>query len=203
MKDFFDKWATRKQHCRTRIFPLYAKSDCLSAFSRLPTYQLADFPWVQQSSYELVDFQFVKRRRIHVRVYDKMLVLFDGKEPEDPTTEDGQPRQKIALVPTVGWGAFTICPQVGKSAAYFRNQRLSCGSIWELLKEYTSNRSNPAWKCLASELIYTNWNKRLSLDYKHHKWTIRGTGELCDGVESWEIDDHTGAIQYLGSSTAP
>ena len=35
------------------------------------------------------------------------------------------------------------------------------------------------------------------------KWIGRLTGDRCKGVESWEIDDATGAIKHLGSSTSP
>ena len=39
--------------------------------------------------------------------------------------------------------------------------------------------------------------------YQQGKWTLRNTGKTCDGVESWEMDDATRAIKYLGSSTTP
>ena len=35
------------------------------------------------------------------------------------------------------------------------------------------------------------------------KWVGRLTGDRCKGLESWEIDDDTGAIKYLGSSITP
>ena len=85
-----------------RFQSLYAKSDCPSAFSRLPTHKLADFPWLPQSSYELVDFRWVERRPIHERVYENMLglfiELFNGKEPEKPALV--QPKQEPVPMPT-------------------------------------------------------------------------------------------------------
>ena len=81
-----------------RFQSLYAKSDCPSAFSRLPTHKLADFPWLPQSSYELVDFRWVERRPIHERVYENMLDLFNGKDPEKPAPV--QPRQAPVTMPT-------------------------------------------------------------------------------------------------------
>ncbi len=41
------------------------------------------------------------------------------------------------------------------------------------------------------------------LHYTGHtgKWIGRLTGDRCKGLESWEIDDATGAIKYVGSST--
>ena len=80
-----------------RFQSLYAKSDCPSAFSRLPTHKLADFPWLPQSSYELVDFRWVERRPIHERVYENMLGLFNGREPEKPAFV--QPRQEPVPMP--------------------------------------------------------------------------------------------------------
>ena len=35
------------------------------------------------------------------------------------------------------------------------------------------------------------------------KWTVRASGFGCDGLETWEIDDATAAIEYLGLSKVP
>ena len=90
---------------------------------------------------------------------------------------------------------------------YTLNQELIEG----LLKEYVSDIGNPGRHCLTSPRGRSKRNLRgnlMSLNYptydgENNKWTLRATGDDCTGIESWEIDDATGAIKYLGSSTSP
>ena len=84
-----------------------------------------------------------------------------------------------------------------------------------LLVEYTTGGGgrNPGWKCL-TELKWPNLQSptlRRNLlaenfpeyDGETGNWTLRVTGDRCKGLETWEINDATGAIKYLGSSTSP
>ena len=80
--------------------------------------------------------------------------------------------------------------------------------VYGLLREYVSDPfvSDTDVTCIAIE----DWkNKRvlrrdsLDLRYIDGKWTLYHTGSRCKGLETWEIDDATGAITYLGSSTSP
>ena len=246
-----------------RFQSLYAKFDCPSAFSRLPTHKLvdfpwlqqsshklADFPWLQQSSHELVDFRWVKRRPTHERVYENMLELFNGKEPEKPALV--QPKQEPVPMPApvpateerplklsrsietfrprgpVGVGRSSVPSQIPRPRETATKPlwpiqvyptptstpHLSRPLIYGLLHEYVSDISNPGWKCMTyltkPEALglgqrYAAVRTDVVLAYARQtgKWTGRLTGDRCKGVESWEIDDATGAIKYVGSSTAP
>ena len=89
--------------------------------------------------------------------------------------------------------------------------RLNRSLINGLLKEYVSDESNPSFECLKRPTIgiWSSIEVRRDIDINVEKrpgspkWTIRASRAGCNGVETWEIDDATGAITYLGSSTAP
>ena len=82
-----------------------------------------------------------------------------------------------------------------------------------LLQEYVTGGggSNPGRECLVEPVYLPKRWLRIELldhtfpeyDGKTGNWTLRVTGDRCKGLETWEIDDATGAIKYLGSSTAP
>jgi len=249
-----------------RFQSLYAKFDCPSAFSRLPTHKLADFPWLPrlpQPSHELVDFRWVERRPIYEGVYENMLglfiELFNGREPEKPALV--QPKQEPAPMPTTAPAPEETPLKPSRSIETFRPRlpvgvdrssvpsqiprpretatkplwpvqvyptptstpHLSSSLLQGLLREYASDKSNPGWKCmtyLAGFRMHNqpDWitvdgfepfsialNPDMVLRYtgRTGKWVGRLTGDRCKGLESWEIDDATGAIKYLGSTTSP
>ena len=73
-----------------------------------------------------------------------------------------------------------------------------------LLTEYISYEGNPGQECLrfrGMQMLSTDW--RANYNSENGTWMVRSTGKNCTGIESWEIDDATGAITYLGSSTSP
>ena len=84
--------------------------------------------------------------------------------------------------------------------------------IGGLLTEYVSDETSPGRECLViggsfrgmSDIDYDLEFNRLrwltSVDGNGFNWTIRATGGNCKGLEKWEIDDNTGAIEYLGPS---
>ena len=100
---------------------------------------------------------------------------------------------------------------------------LSRSLLLGLFREYASDKSNPGWKCMTYQPGISLHKQRdwltvdgfepfsialkpdIVLHYTGHtgKWIGRLTGDRCKGLESWEIDDATGAIKYLGSSTSP
>ena len=82
------------------------------------------------------------------------------------------------------------------------------GLLPGLLQEYVSDLdvSDMDTKCIRYNLLGSRafvGLKAVKWRYMDGKWTIRNTGSDCTGIETWEIDDATGAIKYLGSSTAP
>ena len=83
--------------------------------------------------------------------------------------------------------------------------RLNRSLINGLLEEYISDESNPFFECLT--LSHWPGVLRPDIDVDNNpgssKWTTRASGAGCNGIETWEIDDATGAITYLGSSTSP
>ena len=84
---------------------------------------------------------------------------------------------------------------------------LTSDLISGLLREYIEelDLKSPGIDCLVRFDIYSDAHLLPLEDptYQQGKWTLRKSGSTCDGVESWEIDDATGAIKYLGSSTTP
>ena len=83
------------------------------------------------------------------------------------------------------------------------------GLLGGLIQEYVSDLdvSDMDVKCITHDGRYgartfVGFNA-IKWSYMDGKWTIRNTGDDCAGIETWEIDDATGAITYLGSTTAP
>jgi len=83
------------------------------------------------------------------------------------------------------------------------------GLLGGLIQEYVSDLdvSDMDVKCITHDGRYgartfVGFNA-IKWSYMDGKWTIRNTGGDCTGIETWEIDDATGAITYLGSSKTP
>ena len=82
--------------------------------------------------------------------------------------------------------------------------------IGDLLQGYVldSNVSDTDVRCITCRpggKRRPNWIGAGGLDLRYidDKWTLYHAGPRCKGLETWEIDDATGAITYLGSSTPP
>ena len=75
---------------------------------------------------------------------------------------------------------------------------------WEELKSRAREDKTGQSSCLSQP---DSWDLRNYLDIHYTKqdsnWLVRASGMGCAGLVSWEIDDATGAITYLGSSTSP
>ena len=42
--------------------------------------------------------------------------------------------------------------------------------------------------------------RELSVKFKDERWVVKASGVACEGVETWQVNDVTGYIQYQGSS---
>ena len=107
------------------------------------------------------------------------------------------------------WGSPTAIPSatIVPSPSPLPTPNLNRGLIFGLLKEYVSETSSAGLTCLTrragpAEPDGMRFLKREAANgavYMAGKWTVRLTGGQCNALEIWEIDDMTGAIEYLGS----
>jgi len=126
-----------------------------------------------------------------------------------PTPQARTIRPLAERLPVPGLFVPTKDPQLDMETWLRRNLtpivRLNRSLINGLLKEYISDESNPFFECLT--LSHWPGVLRPDIDVDNNpgssKWTIRASGAGCNGIETWEINDATGAIKYLGSSTLP
>jgi len=111
------------------------------------------------------------------------------------------------------WASPTIVPatSVPPLSTFVPEPNLSPSLLIGLLKEYVSDKSSPGRTCLTRApsplfdidlTVGKRYLRNVQKAYLDGKWTVRATGEECSGLEIWEIDDVTGAIEYLGSKLA-
>ena len=68
-----------------------------------------------------------------------------------------------------------------------------------LMLEYVIDSKSPGRPCLIDGPKLPS----VRYVYKDGKWIYHSSGDRCDGLETWEIDDVTGAIKYVGSQKSP